>query len=92
LIDPFDPTRQRVMPTDLPYEDLLTPVVRAGKRVDAQPTLVQMQERTRHELTRFDPAVRRLVNPHEYPVGLSAPLYAERVRLIQEARNAKRRP
>src|SRR6185312_11394483 len=91
LIDPFDSTRQRLMPPELPYEDLLQPVVRAGKRVDTQPTLAQMQERTRNELERFDPAVRRLVNPHEYPVGLSAHLYAERLRLIQEARNAKRR-
>jgi hypothetical protein len=29
------------------------------------------------------------VNPHEYPVGLSAELYTERVRLIQHARRLR---
>jgi nicotinate phosphoribosyltransferase len=92
LIDPFDPTRQRVMAAELPYEDLLAPVVRAGKRVDARPSVLQIRERAKREVARLDPAVRRLVNPHEYPVGLSAQLYAERLRLIQKARTAGMRP
>jgi nicotinate phosphoribosyltransferase len=87
LVDPFDPTRQREMAADLPYEDLLARVVRAGKRVDARPTLLQMRERVQREVARLDPAVRRIVNPHEYPVGLSSRLYAERLRLIQKARS-----
>jgi nicotinate phosphoribosyltransferase len=89
MIDPFDPTRRRVLPPDLVHEDLLIPVVRAGKRVDAAPSLHAIREHARRELDQLDPAVQRLVNPHEYPVGLSAELYAERVRLIQEARGAR---
>ena len=92
LIDPFDPTRQRVMASELAYEDLLVPVVRAGKRVDARPALAQIRERAAREIARLDPAVRRLVNPHEYPVGLSSQLYAERVRLIQKARSSRPLP
>jgi nicotinate phosphoribosyltransferase len=88
LIDPFDPTRQRTLSAELTYEDLLQPVVRAGKRVDARPTLEQIRERVQSQVSRFDPAVRRLVHPHEYPVGLEQQLYAERLRLVQQARNA----
>lgn len=92
LVDPFDPTRQRVMAPELAYEDLLAPVVRAGKRVAAPPPLVQVRERAQREIARLDPAVRRLVNPHEYPVGLSAQLYAERLKLIQKARTGRLAP
>jgi nicotinate phosphoribosyltransferase len=89
LVDPFDPTRQRLLSAELPHEDLLVPVIRAGRRVDDNPTIHQIRERAQRQLARLDPAVRRLVNPHEYPVGLSAQLYAERVRLIQQARRIR---
>jgi nicotinate phosphoribosyltransferase len=92
MIDPFDPTRQRVMPPELAYADLLVPVVRAGKRVAASPSLPQIREHAQREIARLDPAVRRLVNPHEYPVGLSSQLYAERLKLIQKARGVKHLP
>jgi nicotinate phosphoribosyltransferase len=90
LVDPFDPTRQRLLSSELPHEDLLVPVIRAGKRVDPAEALHSIRARAARELARFDPGVRRLVNPHEYPVGLSAQLYAERVRLIQQARRIPR--
>jgi nicotinate phosphoribosyltransferase len=89
MVDPLDPTRQRVLSPELIHEDLLIPVVRAGKRVDPAPNLHQIQEHARRELAQLDPAVQRLVNPHEYPVGLSAELYTERVRLIQHARKTR---
>jgi nicotinate phosphoribosyltransferase len=89
LIDPFDPTRQRVLSAELHYEDLLVPALRAGRRVEPSPSLTSIRQRTQSQLARLDPGVRRLVNPHEYPVGLSAPFYAERVRLIQQARRVR---
>jgi nicotinate phosphoribosyltransferase len=89
LVDPLDPTRRRVLSSDLSHEDLLVPVLRAGRRVAASSTLAEIRERVRGELAQLDATVRRLVNPHEYPVGLSASLYRERVRLIQEARGER---
>jgi nicotinate phosphoribosyltransferase len=89
MVDPFDPTRQRVLSPELLHEDLLVPVVRAGKRVDNGPNVHEIREHARRELAQLDPAVQRLVNPHEYPVGLSAELYTERVRLIQRARGTR---
>jgi nicotinate phosphoribosyltransferase len=89
MIDPLDPTRQRVLSPELLHEDLLIPVVRAGKRVDAAPSVHEIRDHARRELSHLDPAVQRLVNPHEYPVGLSAELYTERVQLIQHARRTR---
>lgn len=89
MVDPLDPTRQRLLSPELLHEDLLVPVVRAGKRVDLAPDVHQIRAHARRELTQLDPAVQRLVNPHEYPVGLSAELYTERLRLIQHARRAR---
>jgi len=87
MVDPLDATRQRVMSPELAYEDLLEPVMRAGARVQPAPSLDTIRARAQRELAMLDPAVRRLVNPHEYPVGLSAGLFSERMRLIQAARS-----
>jgi nicotinate phosphoribosyltransferase len=89
MIDPFDPTRQRQFTSQVAHRDLLVPVLRAGRRVSAPEPIEQIRARTLGELGALDPSVRRLVNPHEYPVGLSADLYRERMRLIQAARAAR---
>jgi nicotinate phosphoribosyltransferase len=89
MVDPLDPTRQRVLSPELVHEDLLVPVIRGGKRVGPAPNVHEIREHTRRELAQLDPAVQRLVNPHEYPVGLSLELYTDRVRLIQHARRTR---
>jgi nicotinate phosphoribosyltransferase len=89
MVDPLDPTRQRVLSPELRHEDLLIPVVRGGKRIDKGPNVHEIREHAKRELAQLDPAVQRLVNPHEYPVGLSTELYTERVRLIQRARRTR---
>jgi len=40
----------------------------------------------------LDPSVRRLLNPHTYPVGLSTDLYESRRRLIEQARSGAGSP
>jgi nicotinate phosphoribosyltransferase len=91
MIDPFDPTRQRQFTSQVSHRDLLVPVLRAGQRVAPPEALEPVRARALGEIGALDPSVRRLVNPHEYPVGLSAGLYRERVRLIQAARTARDR-
>lgn len=97
MIDPLDPTRRKTFEThatktktktktNLQYEDLLAPVWRSGQRCAPKATLEQTRARVRDQLGQLDPTVRRLLNPHEYPVGLCERLYAERLRLIQAAR------
>jgi nicotinate phosphoribosyltransferase len=90
MIDPLDPTRERKLDTDLQSEDLLVPVWQRGQRTAAEPSLHEIRARVRAQLAQLDPTVRRLLNPHEYPVGLCASLYRERMRLMQVARKGKR--
>jgi nicotinate phosphoribosyltransferase len=92
LIDPFDPARQRSLGPELAYEDLLVPVWRAGQRVAPPPPLAAVRQRVQRELSMLDPTVRRLLNPHQYPVGLDAELYAERTRLVRAARKVEPLP
>lgn len=88
LVDPADPTRRRVLSAELESADLLVPAIVAGVRVGAAPSLQVIAQRARQEQAALDPAVRRLLNPHEYPVGLSAQLHEQRLRLIVGARAA----
>jgi nicotinate phosphoribosyltransferase len=86
IVDPLDPTRRRKLAADLAHEDLLVPVVRGGKVVTARPTASAIRARAKAQLAALHPSVRRLVHAHEYPVGLTRELFAERLRLIEELR------
>jgi nicotinate phosphoribosyltransferase len=86
IIDPVDPTRRRVLGAELESEDVLVPAVRGGRRVGERPSLGAIRERAQAQLAALDPSVRRLMNPHTYPVGLSEGLYRERMRLIEAVR------
>jgi nicotinate phosphoribosyltransferase len=86
IIDPADPLRRRVFDEGEEMEDLLVPVFRGGELVYRIPTLQESQRRTAVQLRGFDPAIRRFLHPHEYPVGLAAPLHELRERLVLEAR------
>jgi nicotinate phosphoribosyltransferase len=84
IVDPLDPTRRREVPGA--GEDLLVPVVRAGRVVYARPGLDAIRARAAAEVARLHAGVRRFVNPHQYPVGLEAGLFDLRTRLVLEAR------
>lgn len=86
LVDPLDPTRQKRLTPQAPGEDLLVPIFREGRRVYELPTLAQIRERVRAQLAGFHPGVKRLVNPHEYPVGLEPNYHDLKTELILQAR------
>src|SRR3954471_8603579 len=87
LVDMLDVTRRKTMPPDAAHEDLLVPVVRAGKVVYDAPALLESRARTRQQLAGLHPGIKRFVNPHQYPVGLDPALYERRTRMILEARD-----
>jgi nicotinate phosphoribosyltransferase len=89
IVDPSDPTRRRILDTSSLTKDLLVPVVQRGEVVYETPPLPDIQKRTKEQLDLFHPTIRRLDNPHEYPVGLERQLYELKSRLIVEAREAK---
>jgi nicotinate phosphoribosyltransferase len=86
IVDPVDPIRRRSLSEELSFEDLLVPVVRAGRGVAARPSLADIRQRAQEQLAALDPSVRRLMKPHSYPVGLTEDLYQQRSRLIELGR------
>ena len=88
IVDPADPTRRREVPSGMTFEDLLVPVFRGGRRVWEPPPLADVQRRTKDQLARFHPGVKRFLNPHRYPVGLERRLHDLRTRLVLQARGA----
>lgn len=78
LVDPNDPTRVRRLDADLAYEDLLVPILRAGRQVYTPPSLTETRARTRDQLARLPGGVRRLSNPEPYFAGIGPELHGLR--------------
>ncbi|GDY14102.1 nicotinate phosphoribosyltransferase [Planctomycetota bacterium] len=86
LVDPNDPTRRKDLPADATGHDLLVPVLRRGESVYAPPTLASVRRHAQEQLDLFHPGVKRLDNPHQYPVGLELGLHERKTALILAAR------
>jgi nicotinate phosphoribosyltransferase len=87
IIDPLDPTRQKVLKNELESRDLLTPIFQKGKCVYSLPSLDSIQATTKDELNHFNTGVKRFLHPHEYPVGMEKSLYDLKVNLIKNIRS-----
>jgi nicotinate phosphoribosyltransferase len=85
-VDPLDPTRRKILPSEALFRDLLVPVFRKGVRVYEPPSLSDSQARSKQELAGFHPGIKRFLNPHQYPVGLEQSLHELRTKLILESR------
>jgi nicotinate phosphoribosyltransferase len=90
IVDPADLTRRKEIPTETPWEDLLVPVFRGGKKVFDPPPLGEVRRRGIEQLGRLHAGIKRFVNPHQYPVGLELGLFDLKTRLILEARSHHR--
>ena len=77
------------LPADIPYQDLLIPILRKGKLVTELPLLEQIQQRTQEQLNHCPAEIKRLNSPDTYPVNLEIKLYQLKQRLISEARHVK---
>ena len=86
MVDPLDPTRRKRFEADAPFTPLLRPVMVDGRRAAAPESLETARERVRRELAGFHGGIKRLVNPHRYPVGLERTLHERRTALILERR------
>ncbi len=84
--DPLVPFHRKELARGLRHEELLVPVFRGGKPVYEPPPLLEVQVRTRRQLSCFHPAIRRFENPHVYPVGLERQLHDLRTTLIEQER------
>lgn len=89
LVDPGDLTRRKEIHDGTPFEDLLVPVFRQGRKVYDPPPLTEIRHRVTEQLQSFHPGIKRLSNPHLYPVGLELGLFDLKTRLILEARTRR---
>jgi len=88
IIDPMDITRRKIIkPDGLDYEELLKPVFRNGDLVYTSPDIHQIREKTLDSIRKLPDGVKRLVNPHSYPVGLEERLYKLKTDLVLKLRN-----
>jgi nicotinate phosphoribosyltransferase len=90
IICPWNLLKRRTIDGDDTVEELLQPVLRDGDRVAPAPSLDDIRARTRAQLDALHPTIRRLLNPHEYPVGLEERVHERRTDLALAARS--RRP
>jgi nicotinate phosphoribosyltransferase len=86
VVDPADALHMRAIESEWRSEELVLPALRGGQRVAPAPDLDSIRSRTRAQLNGLHPAIRRLLNPHTYPVGLEGRLHDRRVRQVLERR------
>ncbi len=86
IVDPKDPTRQKRLPREAAYQDLLVPLIRQGRRVAQAESLAMVRSRAQAELAHLHGGIKRFENPHEYPVGLEPELHALKARMIFKTR------
>ena len=89
IVDIADVTIHRRIPGSAQYRDLLVPIFRRGDLVYERPSIHQMRGLVQSELGRFYSGVKRLLNPHIYPVGLELGLYQFKSRLMHETRKVE---
>jgi nicotinate phosphoribosyltransferase len=86
MVDPADPTRRKRFPAEATHEDLLVPVLRSGQPVAPRQTLHEARARVKTQLAGFHAGIKRLDNPHTYPVGLEQGLHDRKTALVLAAR------
>ena len=86
IVDPLDPMRRKRFDPSLRYEDLLLPIYEEGDKVYEAPETEEMRSLAKEQLSKFHGGIKRLVNPHSYPVGLEKGLYDDKAKLILKAR------
>jgi len=82
----LDATRRKHLALNAAFEDLLVPIFRNGQLIYQVPALVEVRQRAQDQIGMFHSGVKRLVNPHEYPVGLELGLHDQKMKLILQAR------
>lgn len=86
IVDPLDFTRRKKISKDTPYKDLLVAIFKAGKLVYKYPGYQATRNFVIEQMEGFHAGVKRLMNPHQYPVGLEKGLHQLKTDLILKER------
>ena len=84
-VDPLDPQRRKKFDPAQNYVTLLAPLVRGGILEQHDLSAHTAQKRCAEQLSHLDGAVKRFMNPHEYPCGIERGLCDKRRKLAIEA-------
>lgn len=85
MVDPLDATLLYNMEGYTSHK-LLTTIVEQGEAVDVEATLACARRRAQEQLACIPNAMKRFLNPHIYPCGIEAGLFALRTKMVQENR------
>ena len=86
MVDPLDMTRRKKMSQETEHIDLLVPIFREGRLVYKLPAIVESKNLARKQLSGLHAGIKRLLYPHQYPVGLEQNLHELKTKLILKAR------
>lgn len=86
IVDPLDMTRRKRISAGCKFNDLLVPVFANGRQVYNVPGLSQTKAFVASQLEIFHPTYKRILNPHQYPVGLEIGLHEMKTDLILKER------
>lgn len=81
IIDPNNPLRRKILNSEHRVE-LMIPVVASGKLIYEFPSLEQIRNHRKEQLSLLHDSFKRLYNPHEYKVGLTEALLRQKERMI----------
>lgn len=90
MVDPADSLHRRLIETDWHALDVVEPAMRAGRRIAPAPPLDDVRARARSQVGSLHLGIRRLLNPHTYPVGLEHRLHDRRTAQVLERSGADR--
>jgi nicotinate phosphoribosyltransferase len=92
MVDPADALHRRRIDSEWGCTELVVPAMRAGKRTGPAPALADVRDRARGQISSLHHGIRRLLNPHIYPVGLEHRLHERRTEQVLERRRAETIP
>ena len=81
IFDPIDTWKEMTL-TNYEIKPLHVPIFAKGELVYESPTLTQIREHTKKELSTFWDQYRRILNPHVYKVDLSDRLWTLKQRML----------
>ena len=83
IVDPNNPLRRKRLVSGKRVE-LLTQIVQSGQAVYPFPSLEQIREHRKEQLSRLHDTYKRLHNPHEYKVGLTHTLWQQKEQMLNQ--------
>lgn len=88
IVDPMDATLTLSL-AEYDYVELLEPVVKDGKVVKSEESLEDARRRVKKTMKKFDPAIKRFINPAVYPTGIEAGLFEVRTQMVKRTREGR---